>query len=55
MPAMANEQTLRMTKIRHRFWWITTVAIVPLAVMAAIALEALLAQQRHRLRSPRSI
>ena len=46
MPAMAEHQALRMTRIRHRLLWITTVAIVPLAVMAAIALEALLAQQR---------
>ena len=37
---------VRMTRIRHRLLWITTVAIVPLAVMAAVALEALLTQQR---------
>jgi signal transduction histidine kinase/CheY-like chemotaxis protein len=35
-----------MTRIRHRLLLIATVAIIPLAVMAAVALEALLAQQR---------
>src|SRR5450432_3581401 len=35
-----------MTRIRRRLLLIATVAIVPLAVMAAVALEALLAQQR---------
>ena len=37
-----------MTRIRPRLLLIATVAIVPLALMAAIALEALLAQQRHQ-------
>jgi hypothetical protein len=37
-----------MTRIGPRLLLIATVAIVPLALMAAIALEALLAQQRHQ-------
>ena len=37
-----------MRRIRHRLLLIATVAIVPLALMAAIALEALLSQQRRQ-------
>ena len=45
---MAETSPQRMTRIRPRLLLIATVAIVPLALMAAIALEALLAQQRHQ-------
>ena len=39
---------MRKTRLRHRLLLIATVAIVPLAVMSAIALQALLEQQRHQ-------
>jgi signal transduction histidine kinase/HAMP domain-containing protein len=39
---------MRMTRIGPRLVLIATVAIVPLALMAAIALEALLSQQRRQ-------
>jgi len=45
---MAEHVPQRMTRIRPRLLLIATVAIVPLALMAAIALEALLSQQRRQ-------
>jgi len=48
MAPMAEPPTQRMTRIRPRLLLIAAVAIVPLALMAAVALEALLAQQRRQ-------
>jgi len=37
---------MALTRIRRRLLLVATVAIVPLAVLAAVAIDALLAQQR---------